>query len=41
MEQAVEVDFNETLPVAASELDAVRRLLGDELALFLRSLSGH
>ena len=41
LEQAVEVDFNQTWPVAARELDAVRRLLGDELDLFLRSLSGH
>ena len=39
--QAVEADFDSSLPVATGELDAVRRLLGDELDLFLWSLSGH
>ncbi len=41
LEQAVEADFDQTLPISTRELDAVRRLLGDDLALFLRSLSGH
>ena len=41
LEQAIEANFDDSLPVTARELDAVRRLLGDDLDLFLRSLSGH
>jgi hypothetical protein len=41
LEQDIEADFDQALPISSRELDAVRRLLGDDLDLFLRSLSGH
>jgi hypothetical protein len=39
--QKVDSDLDHTFPVSTQELDAVRRLLGNDLDLFLRTLSGH
>lgn len=39
--QKVEFGLDHTFPVSTQELDAVRRLLGNDLDLFLRTLSGH
>lgn len=39
--QKVEFDLDHTFPVSTQEFDAVRKLLGNDLDLFLRTLSGH
>lgn len=39
--QMVESELDGTFPISTQELDAVRRLLGNDLDLFLRALSGH
>lgn len=39
--QTVQSELDSTFPVSTQELDAVRRLLGNDLDLFLRTLSGH